>query len=205
MPRRKVSPPLDSHPGTEGRGDRAVGDGARLAPLESLGGREGLAERSRHARVVAGHDDAAIDQLKDALLDLAVGLKVPLLIPLPNPFTGGRQYALRSVLLDGVPYEELWVYVRPPNPGAIKFIVENNLGRAGTRDLEAPDPIIQLLTAIPTATELRSVALGEDGGFASLDDDPFPVGEVADPKVYDFADDLGAIPDLDVELSREDL
>ena len=163
------------------------------------------AELSLHAGIVSGHSALEIEELHRALFDRARGVRV--LIHEPTSAMKSRCEVLRHVLIGGDEYDETYVYQFPPCPQSLKIIIENNIGRAGTRQLEAPDPVIQVLTAVPTQLERMQVEAQEDEGFSDLEKPSnLAIDEVAAEELDTFmTGELGALSSFDVDIAPEDL
>lgn len=119
--------------------------------------------------------------MREALVDLACGVKVACRVPRRGTRTGvAWEEQVTEAEVDGEIWEEFTVYKREPDIQAMKLLLDHNLGRPPSRESTAHDPEITVLFAWPTPAELAQDDTENLG--ASVDELPeFDLAEVLDP------------------------
>lgn len=118
-------------------------------------------------------DEGRAEQMKAALWDLALGHAV--LLPYGAKPPQGVWVEKVSVFDENGDPAEIKVYITPPDATMLKHLIEQNVGRPGSRLAKEQEQVITVMHAIPTwdaedDTEFKGAA--EDLGEADWYEEP---------------------------------
>lgn len=105
-----------------------------------------LAMASTMAQLVTSISPEEAERLRQAMWDLALGEVV--LIPVGKKAPQDARVA-EITTIDDEGEMTARVYIRPPDPVMIRQLVEQNIGRPGTRVAREQEQMIQVMHAIP--------------------------------------------------------
>lgn len=107
------------------------------------------------ARVLSDYSEDDLDDMRQACRDLARGVRVAMQVPKrAGERLGELGVELTDVVVNGVAYDQFWVYLRPPDPQMIKLIVEQNIGKPGTRAGRKVDRLLEVRHCVPGFSDL---------------------------------------------------
>ena len=118
------------------------------------------AQDARYAAIVSDLDDETLARVQRSIVDLATGLTRIIAVPRGKGSAFLPEATWNEAFVNGVPVETVTAYVTPPDPAAIRMIMEFNLGRPGQRDMGRKDPVIRIHTTVPMPWELATRADG---------------------------------------------
>ena len=119
------------------------------------------------------------DQMEAAVWDLALGHAVLL----PYGAKPPQSVIVENVTVkdeDGEP-SEIRLYLRPPDPAMLKLLIEQNVGRPGSRMAKEREQVIRVMHCVPSwdeeDEEVRHIALSmpSPGDIDDEEVNPWPV------------------------------
>ena len=102
------------------------------------------------ADLLTALSDEERERVRQALLDRATGHKVWAGLRKINVPSGAQKYeVVKSLEANEIGVDPGWIYIVPPDPTALKLLVDHNQGRAPIRQNEKFDPDITIIHHVP--------------------------------------------------------
>lgn len=124
---------------------------------------------ARLMALISEWSEEETQQMRAAVLDLVRGVKVVLTVRKRGADRAGEEETrLENVAMNGELYEELYVYTRPPDPTWLRFVLEQNVGKAGVKEQARVDPILMVCHAVPGFEDMRPVDVAVEDSAPNL-------------------------------------